>query len=215
MESVNKLVFTLYLLFQTFSIQVGAANAEAEPQCESKCNCDLKLLEKIAIMGTELSQFRETIEKQQANMERQQTEIESLQNELTGLRPKPAIAFLAELTTSMSGSSFRVYFRNVKLNLGNAYIPHHGLFIAPLNGTYLFAITACSKPSTWIVLELVVENTVVGQILAGDNVYRDCNSKQFVVQLKAGNDAFIQHGDGSFLEAYTNPSFMGVLLQAN
>ncbi|XP_053404859.1 heavy metal-binding protein HIP-like [Mercenaria mercenaria] len=116
----------------------------------------------------------------------------------------------------MSGYSFRVYFRNVKLNLGNAYMPHHGLFIAPLNGIYLFAITACSSPDKFITLELAVKNSSVGLLLAGDKDYSDCNSKQFMVQLQAGDHVFTENGgSGNFLEAassYGFPSFMGVLL---
>lgn len=124
---------------------------------------------------------------------------------------------MAELTTSISGQNHHIYYDNVKLNLGNAYNPHHGMFVAPVNGTYLFAITACSHAGHYIVLQVNVNNALLGKNLAGDGSYSDCSGKVFLTQLSVGDDVFVQHVDqGDDLLAFTEygfPTFLGVLLQ--
>ncbi|XP_071166081.1 heavy metal-binding protein HIP-like [Mytilus edulis] len=144
-------------------------------------------------------------------------EVEALKKENGLLRHSP-IAFLAELTKSVTGQNHQIHFDQVKLNIGNAYYLSHGNFIAPVNGLYQFSITACSHLGHYVVLELTVNTAVVGKVLAGDTVYDECSSNTFLVQLLSGDDVFVQHEtDGDYLlsyPAYGFPSFSGVLLRA-
>ncbi|XP_053404856.1 heavy metal-binding protein HIP-like [Mercenaria mercenaria] len=129
------------------------------------------------------------------------------------------VAFMAYLTKTITGSNQHIYFDDVKLNLGNGYNRHHGTFVAPVNGTYQFTVTACTAPSHYIVLEITVNSSTLGKVIAGDLIYSDCSSKVFLAQLQAGDDVFVQHRTtGDYLYAapvFGFPSFTGVLLQAS
>ncbi|XP_063431734.1 heavy metal-binding protein HIP-like [Mytilus trossulus] len=144
-------------------------------------------------------------------------EVEALKKENALLRHSP-IAFLAELTKTVTGHNHQIHFDQVKLNIGNAYYLSHGNFIAPVNGLYQFSITACSTSGHYVVLELTVNTAVVGKVLAGDTGYDECTSKSFLIQLSSGDDVFVQHeSQGDYLlsnAVYGFPSFAGVLLRA-
>ncbi|CAC5415689.1 C1QL [Mytilus coruscus] len=144
-------------------------------------------------------------------------EVEALKKENALLRHSP-IAFLAELTKTVSGQNHQIHFDQVKVNIGNAYYPSHGNFIASVNGLYQFSITACSTANHYVVLELTVNTSVVGKVLADDTGYDECSSKTFLIQLSSGDDVFVQHkSQGDYLlsaSAYGFPSFSGVLLRA-
>jgi hypothetical protein len=126
---------------------------------------------------------------------------------------------MAELTKTITGQNHHIYFDDIKLNIGNAYNPHHGTFVVPVNGTYQFSVTACSTGNHYIVLELNANNLILGKVLAGDTVYDECNSKVFLAQLQTGDDVFVQHvAQGDYLlssSGYGYPSFTGILLHSN
>ncbi|XP_053403298.1 protein hook homolog isoform X3 [Mercenaria mercenaria] len=195
----------------------------------TKANGDIQGLQtRIAKVEGNQETLREKTDKESDNyktiLTKANGDIQGLQKRIAkveenqGLQQKP-IAFLAEITNSISGSSFRVYFQNVKLNLGNSYIPHHGLFIAPVNGTYLFSVSACSKAGRYITLSIVAKNSAAGHLLAGCSSITDCNSKDFLLWLQAGDDVYIRHsGEGDYLFAnskYGYPTFSGVLVHAD
>ncbi|CAG2218506.1 unnamed protein product [Mytilus edulis] len=144
-------------------------------------------------------------------------EFEALKKENALLRHSP-IAFVAELTKTITGVNQQIHFDHVKLNLGNSYYLSHGNFIVPVNGLYLFTITACSHTNHYVVLELTVNTVVVGKVLAGDTAYNECSSRTFLQQLSSGDDVFVQHKTtGDYLLSYAGhglPSFSGVLLKA-
>ncbi|XP_052782556.1 heavy metal-binding protein HIP-like isoform X2 [Mya arenaria] len=151
----------------------------------------------------------------------QQT-VSTLQEENASLRNKlltPQVTFMAYLTSSISGNDHHIYFDDVKLNLGNAYNPHHGMFVAPFNGTYQIQVAACSTRLHFIVLECVVNTDIVGKVLAGDGETANCNLNSFFLQLRQGDDVYVRHvSTGDYLYAYSpyeNPSFSGTLLHMN
>ena len=61
------------------------------------------------------------------------------------LKATQPLAFLAMLTSDVTGSNHHIFFNYVKLNVGNAYNPSHGMFVAPYNGTYQFTVSNCSN----------------------------------------------------------------------
>ncbi|KAL4217376.1 hypothetical protein ACF0H5_023827 [Mactra antiquata] len=130
-----------------------------------------------------------------------------------------SVAFSAELTTTITGSGHHIYFDNVKLNLGNAYNPHHGTFVPPINGTYLFSLTLCSNGGHAVVLQLNANNDILGRMLAGDDSYSECSSKVLIAHLHAGDDVYVQqYGSHDYLYAvagYGYPLFTGVLIHAD
>ncbi|XP_045201747.2 heavy metal-binding protein HIP-like isoform X1 [Mercenaria mercenaria] len=207
---LKKLTFSLFVIYITlYNTCFGIRNDE--PRCLSHFDYDYKVLNKLVSLEHEVRSLTETVNKQESV-------INMIRSEMTAAEPHPQVAFMAELTTSLTGKINRIYFDHVKLNLGKAYRPHHGLFIAPANGTYQFSVAACSRSGHFIVLEMKVNDDVVGKMLAGDNGYDSCNSKVFLTELKVGDDVLVEHGDhGDYLlanEAYGYPSFTGILLQA-
>lgn len=93
-------------------------------------------------------------------------------------------------------------------NRGNAYNGHHGTFIAPVAGTYVFSVTLHSSGAqTW------GHFVVNGNILAKLHVHEDQSTQTVVVDLKAGDDVSVQNSapDKSlFGDRYS--SFCGFLL---
>jgi hypothetical protein len=107
----------------------------------------------------------------------------------------------------------------VELNIGNAYNVLHGNFIAPVNGTYMFSLYACSNSGHVIVLDLMQNGALFGHFLTGDGDIAGCNSRTFIMELKKGDDVYVSQGSyGDYLLAYGlygYPHFSGVLLSAS
>lgn len=125
------------------------------------------------------------------------------------------MAFAAYLNTTLNGQFHNIFFNDVQLNIGNAYNPHHGMFVAPFNGTYLFSVTACCQSNHWIILLLTVNDSVVGRIRSGGYRHDTCSTKVFLQQLIAGDDVYVKHedlGDNLSASGNGNPSFVGALL---
>ncbi|XP_045202035.2 heavy metal-binding protein HIP-like [Mercenaria mercenaria] len=128
------------------------------------------------------------------------------------------VAFMAYLTTHEHGTNHHIYFDDVKTNIGNAYNPLNGMFVASVDGLYQFSVTACSKDNHYIVLDIDVNHANLGKVIAGDDAYADCNSKAFVVKLTAGDNVFVQHrtvGEWLYVQPlFSLPSFSGFLIKA-
>jgi hypothetical protein len=128
------------------------------------------------------------------------------------------VAFMAYLTTHERATNHHIYFDDVKTNIGNAYNPRHGIFVAPVNGLYQFTITACSETHHYIVLEINVKDLIIGKVIAGNGLATDCNSKVFIIQIMKGDNVFVTHSTtGEWLYAnvaYGLPSFTGFLIKA-
>ncbi|XP_052268906.1 heavy metal-binding protein HIP-like [Dreissena polymorpha] len=137
--------------------------------------------------------------------------------EIAKLRHGP-IAFKAHLTNVLKpGPNQRIVYDDVQLNVGNAYHRHFGGFLAPFNGTYLFAVSACSDTGHYIVLDLMNNGSLIGKVLAGDPSYADCSSETTITELKQGDEVYVQHhsSSGDYILAHDIAlnSFTGVLLQ--
>ncbi|KAL4217379.1 biological adhesion [Mactra antiquata] len=164
------------------------------------------------------------LEKEVTILKAENDKLDALEKEVTILKQQnphshDSVAFLAELTTTITGTGRHIYFDNVKLNQGNAYNPHHGTFVPPVNGTYLFSLTLCSAGGHAVVLQVNVNNDILGRMLAGDNSYDECSSKVLIAHLHAGDDVYVQqYSSNDYLYAYANygyPLFTGVLINAD
>ena len=103
-------------------------------------------------------------------------------------------AFMVRLTKKMSpGPNQRIIYDKVIVNLGNNYDPRHGTFTTTINGTYLFAVEACSTANHYISLSLQKKNVEMGVVLAGDTGYTACSSNTFIFPLEVGDDVWVQH----------------------
>lgn len=127
------------------------------------------------------------------------------------------VAFKASLTASITNIQTQiVIFDQVELNIGNAYNVLHGNFIAPVNGTYLFSIYACSYLGHTVVLHLMRNGSIVDHLLAGDQNYHECSSNTVILDLNKGDDVYVSGRDYLYANAgYGYPHFSGVLLNMN
>jgi len=130
------------------------------------------------------------------------------------------VAFFSKLTSAVNGVSRYVHYDDVVFNIGNGYNPNHGVFVAPVNGTYQFSLYACANAANVVILDLFVNQTKQGTLLAGDNSYTNCNSEVFLLQLVAGDDVYVKTGtyDTSSMfigTQYGLPTLSGVLLRAH
>jgi len=60
------------------------------------------------------------------------------------------VAFMAQLSSEIKDPAIgsTIVFDNVHLNLGDAYNPANGVFVAKVAGVYVFHLTVSSKPAT-------------------------------------------------------------------
>ena len=110
------------------------------------------------------------------------------------------VAFSATLTQSVSGLQAEqdVVFDHALLNLGNAYLVYHGVFVAPTTGIYVFHTTldATIKTDAKIVKK--------GQTLATFECEPwNPSSQTVIVELQAGEDVSVQ------IHGYHNVSLFG------
>lgn len=110
------------------------------------------------------------------------------------------VAFFAYLRYQANnlGAFQNIVFDNVVTNIGNAYNWRHGIFIAPVNGTYVFSFTLMAVGSmTWG--HFVVNRQVVAKV---ELVEKNASSQTIVVTLKAGDDVSVQN-------TYTDRTLIG------
>ena len=101
------------------------------------------------------------------------------------------VAFFATLSSTVShlGINQDIVFDHILTNIGNAYIAHHGTFVAPVDGTYVFSVTL---RATNIYTHFVVNGTVIAKLdMHPANGYTQA-SHTMVVSMKKGHDASVQ-----------------------
>ena len=116
-----------------------------------------------------------------------------------------------------------ILFRDVLLNLGEAYNSDTGVFTAPYGGIYLFTVQLCIGHSRYTDYGLVVDG-VYRDVARYDNNYAgvSCHKLTTTVLLKSGNKVWVkvitttgrnmilEHSDSNF-----RTSFSGVLIHTN
>ena len=115
------------------------------------------------------------------------------------------------LFVDLQGQNQNIVFDNAVTNLGNAYHPAHGIFTAPVDGTYLFAITVSGISDNNNYFAYLDVN---GTTRLWFHVHQyEQSSHVAIVQLKSGNDVSVKnaHTDDHLLGGnYT--AFSGFLL---
>lgn len=135
-----------------------------------------------------------------------------MENEMT-------VAFSAALSKTMSlpGIHQNIVFDHVFTNIGNGYNAHHGVFLAPVSGTYVFFVTvyATHNHDVWcqFVVNSIHKSTVYAESL---NSAEDTSSQTIILQLQQGDDVAIQLIKNT-TEIYGSPNlystFSGFLLK--
>jgi hypothetical protein len=129
----------------------------------------------------------------------------------------PIIAFRTELSKDLGtvSSNHVVIFDEVDLNLGNAYDPRHGIFTAPVNGTYLFSM-ALGNPTGHSGAFFMKQNSqTIEYAIAGHTTGWNMGGVTTVADLTVGDDVWIE-GEGYISGAYAHiryhTGFSGTLI---
>lgn len=131
----------------------------------------------------------------------------------------PNVAFRTELSKDVGtvSSNNVIIFDEVDLNLGNAYDSRHGVFTAPVNGTYLFSM-ALGNPSGHSGAFFMKKNTqTIEYAIAGHTSGWNMGGVTTVAELVAGDDVWVE-GEGYISGAYSHiryhTGFSGILIHA-
>lgn len=111
--------------------------------------------------------------------------------------PIDMVAFYAYLSTNIPASDAHriIAFDKVVTNVGNAYHPHSGTFIAPRSGLYVFTWTIRLYGHYYHTTELLVNNNVVNRIFFSPAGNIDGSvSSTAVVQVNQDDDVLIRTG---------------------
>ena len=111
---------------------------------------------------------------------------------------KPTIALKVRLSKDviLPNVHQRVMYDTIVINEGNAYDSETGIFRAPLNGTYIFSVTACATNADQFSLYIVTgHQKILGELRSGDGSYKDCNSEVTTSYLNAGSTVWVEHSN--------------------
>ncbi|KAL4221767.1 hypothetical protein ACF0H5_020021 [Mactra antiquata] len=136
----------------------------------------------------------------------------SVQNASIGDRRnvETQVAFFASLTNSVTnlGANQDIPFDHVIINLGNGYNNHHGTFIAPVSGVYVFGVTLHRYGErTW------AHFVVNGNVIAKFDTNAQETSQMVIIRLQQGDDVSVQNtSPGKALAGDRYSTFCGFLL---
>lgn len=130
--------------------------------------------------------------------------------------PLESVAFYAYFSSNTPASIDHhiLTFDTVVTNVGNAYHPHMGTFIAPRSGLYVFTWTIRLYGNNYHSTELLVDNNVVNVIYFNpqDNIDGSVTGTA-VVHVNQGDDVMVRTGspNGGEIKSYPNgrSSFAG------
>ncbi|KAL4237479.1 positive regulation of adiponectin secretion [Mactra antiquata] len=130
------------------------------------------------------------------------------------------VSFTAILTKQLTnlGLNQNIIFDHVETNNGNAYNSHHGVFVAPVSGTYVFHVTAFTLANKEAWVKIVVNGINKADAFAhGDANHEDTGSQTLVINLNQGDDVAVQNGranDDVFGNGNMWTTFSGFLLRS-
>jgi len=94
-----------------------------------------------------------------------------------------------------TGPHHTLIFDHIETNIGNGYNGHTGVFIAPLNGVYMFFYTVFCEHAGYTSIEITVNSVARGAIFvdnqASPSVYTGSTGVAVFV-LNQGDDCFIR-----------------------
>ncbi|KAL4237285.1 Elastin microfibril interfacer 2 [Mactra antiquata] len=110
-----------------------------------------------------------------------------------------AIGFTAEVSAMDVHYTVQlatILFDRVKVNVGDAYNPTTGIFVAPYAGMYVFTVTGTSKWGKTVTLELTVDGNRVAHIYSDSKNSGSYNSgtKTYVQELEKGSQVSVKMG---------------------
>ena len=137
------------------------------------------------------------------------------------IQNRPSYAFYAlwvDNTDAYTNDALR--FTRVMLNDHNVYDQNTGEFKTPVDGTYKFTANVCVYSYSYLNLQFLADDTVIGSFRTGDNAWPSCTSSTAMSQLLKGQIVKLNVGIrfGSVDIVYNNDyyylsSFSGMLIK--
>ena len=116
--------------------------------------------------------------------------------------PAESVAFFAYFSThNVASSPHQILpFDKVITNIGNAYRPHSGTFIAPRSGVYVFIWTIRQDGNNYHVTELLHDNNIINSIYLNpgtpiSGIPIGTATGTAVVHVNQGEDVLVRTGD--------------------
>nr|XP_022294209.1 complement C1q tumor necrosis factor-related protein 3-like [Crassostrea virginica] len=158
-------------------------------------------------------------------------DVSDLKSQLSVLKAKDvSVAFYAYLANDLVNLTARtsLTFSGIRTNVGDAYDPAHGVFVAPVSGTYNFAFTGSAQPQSQDHgVHIFLKKNGVNELY----VFFDHNDKKWIqhgssaiLHLARGDRIWLETGDiwGSNILGGSRASdnayhshFSGFLIQAD
>ncbi|KAJ8298949.1 hypothetical protein KUTeg_023009 [Tegillarca granosa] len=106
------------------------------------------------------------------------------------------IAFYARLSNDITtiGDNQAIEYNEVITNLGHGYDSRHGHFIAPIDGIYIFAVTAMGEPNEALHLNIVKNGAIVGYARAALSTEYESGTAVITLSLVAGDMVWVRYG---------------------
>ncbi|XP_053400425.1 heavy metal-binding protein HIP-like [Mercenaria mercenaria] len=125
------------------------------------------------------------------------------------------IAFTAGLSAHLSlGDHHTVIYDQMFTNIGNAYHPHTGIFIAPYKGAYVFSTKMMLFPGEELYLEIVIDGSPVNYIYSDSTAASHYASatKEWILEVNKGSEVWIRSNGHGRLHGGLHCIFSAFLL---
>ncbi|KAJ8316352.1 hypothetical protein KUTeg_006366, partial [Tegillarca granosa] len=152
----------------------------------------IQMNQELDLLKTQLAQVKADQQATQTDSARVKSEKQTAQNELSILKTE-LDKIKANTQQNKNAIGHQIVFDTVHLNKGNGYNNRHGIFLAPVNGTYHFTLEITYAPNpthdhnTGVYLKKRSENIAYTySIGTWENLIR--RSTSAIVELVAGDD---------------------------
>ena len=161
-------------------------------------DCEYKILERLIMLELEKAELVKETKEQYSINQQLKERLEVLEKSVAQALMRPAVSVKVRLSqdVTLPREHQRVVYDVIVMNEGNAYGPETGIFRAPVDGTYMFAVTACTDGNDRISLHIVKDQQmVIGELRSGDEVYKDCNSEVSTAYMIAGSTVWVERSN--------------------
>lgn len=233
--------FLAFVIFTTGScandsVELSALHLSARLEAlEKKCETleeQIKLQTKrFDAQAAQNQQFKQTevkVKEHSESIHKLNDDVNSLNLYISGLSTglnkcvastNETIAFHALLSGQLTHLRIgqTIIFSKVMLNLGGAYHPQHGLFVATIRGIYIFSLSFMGNGGADSTMVFIMKNgNEVASAIADGRAHHDQGSTTVVTQLAIGDEVWVsvQRHDDTDMWHDGLTSFMGVLVAA-
>ncbi|XP_049923774.1 cerebellin-2-like isoform X1 [Epinephelus moara] len=206
---MNFAILLFVLLSSSLILAQDDGNAITEKPDETRsCQpdmCDLLMAfgamkEKIAVMETRLEDSETRLKNSETRLKDSETRLRDSESQLLELRNKERTKVIFSAATGGGDKHIGPFntdktliYRTVITNIGDAYSPHTGIFVAPVAGVYYFTIFYHAGGHEQAVLLLCKNNQLM--ILTSDHRTEgdtaDNGGNAAILQLQPGDQVYV------------------------